>query len=863
MKMAENEKMRQFLQLDDPRDDRRARPTRTRTPKAPVVRNAGPHETRALRLAAGPVGPPSLTFARLHARGLFNELDEAVRNFAEALELEQQQALLGLLDEAPTDSGREFKLVVAFVQERAVAIAAYRQLRSTVGTIEVPLLVVDPELSNSQGAVGRAVAAYICMFAARRRLDNVVVDTRLTPTQAATIFSEHDPQLFLSLDADHTQSLFFEMMQGTSTDASARQCEYLQGAVRAAEAALQQAVGGGAGPSGVGGAGGSERQQRANVQVPPEVLAALPSVGEPIAIWVDNIEVSTVFKSMHFLAVRRQAPRRQIDNFASNESQQHREIPRSLQEGSAKWVVDYEWVGGADVGVQKEYDLSELRQVTPRLAADREMSLMCGYATGENGQLFDATQKCWCRLSFAVGGAGWDEHVAEEAQGPPQLRFSWCVDRLSLFLPTAELVVRRAVKHWRQSPRVGSADADAGGAFVDNPDDKRFVMVELFCGEAPLACGMRDQHGLKIFGLDKDPKKVWRSAGKAMCDGQNCSNCRTLHADELHECDVHRLPLDRNELLSFSGGRPPVNVHAGVECDTYSTLGIGHRNLSNNFMGDQPTEYRANRDLQHVVAAYYLYRKLYPHVVLSLENPGNEQGLHMHPLIRHLVEASVEDGGLGLYLLRLTYCMFGEDLPHKPTFWWTSSRQHYLDFVEHKPDGRLCARKQCVGKGGVNCGDFGCHLKSNRNHGARGVNGRHNTDTYPRQMVDFVSTTLKCEVSTRAKIELCPRRNECPHQCHENYLGIGDDGHFAHCSAVYDKTREEWSHCDLDGDSIICCGCPRLFHEGCLPLGHTCKRSFEDPTLFEFLCDLCAPVGWQALNNETRGRGYDDVTDDE
>ena len=124
-------------------------------------------------------------------------------------------------------------------------------------------------------------------------------------------------------------------------------------------------------------------------------------------------------------------------------------------------------------------------------------------------------------------------------------------------------------------------------------------------------------------------------------------------------------------------------------------------------------------------------------------------------------------------------------------------------------------------------------------------------------------STLKGEITTRRSIESCPRRLECPNRCHQHYLGIGPDGHFGHCSAVYDKAMEEWKHCDGEGPSINCCGCPRLFHEGCLPIGHMRKQSLDDPEAFEYLCDLCAPVGWQALNEDVHNRGYDDVTDDE
>ena len=101
-------------------------------------------------------------------------------------------------------------------------------------------------------------------------------------------------------------------------------------------------------------------------------------------------------------------------------------------------------------------------------------------------------------------------------------------------------------------------------------------------------------------------------------------------------------PLVRNGILRILG-QVPVLVHAGIECASWSKLGTNKRNPSNNFMGVSLLEYKANRDLQHLVALYYLLRRLRPEIIHSIENPGYEQGLAKHPLIRYLVEAGVEE----------------------------------------------------------------------------------------------------------------------------------------------------------------------------------------------------------------------------
>ena len=65
------------------------------------------------------------------------------------------------------------------------------------------------------------------------------------------------------------------------------------------------------------------------------------------------------------------------------------------------------------------------------------------------------------------------------------------------------------------------------------------------------------------------------------------------------------------------------------------------------------------------------------------------------------------------------------------------------------------------------------------------------------------------------------------------------------------ESSTEWAaKCARDEEDGLqlhmCCGCPRAFHEQCIPQGAKRKPS-RDGQSFVFLCELCAPVGWQAL----------------
>lgn len=114
-------------------------------------------------------------------------------------------------------------------------------------------------------------------------------------------------------------------------------------------------------------------------------------------------------------------------------------------------------------------------------------------------------------------------------------------------------------------------------------------------------------------------------------------------------------------------GKAPSVLHGGVECDSWSALGNSKRDESNFFMGYSADEYEGNANLQHFLALCYMARpscgartsfallsnplfgptfagKMRPHVVLMFENPGYEQGLVKHPLIRYVPDDGLMPG---------------------------------------------------------------------------------------------------------------------------------------------------------------------------------------------------------------------------
>ena len=186
------------------------------------------------------------------------------------------------------------------------------------------------------------------------------------------------------------------------------------------------------------------------------------------------------------------------------------------------------------------------------------------------------------------------------------------------------------------------------------------------------------------------------------------------------------LAAERHADLGLRSTRVPFRSF-GFECTSFTRLQqeSHRREHSNFFMGVSTLAYEANRNLMHLVAFMFLLRRRYPHVVFSLENP--EATLANHPLIRHLVEQPVHEGGLGLLLTPVTYCYYDPAGPMKPSIFWNNSRQLLLEFVDISVTPWE-NRRRC-GSDGCDCGDYGRHLQTRA--GVRGNSSRQNTAMYP------------------------------------------------------------------------------------------------------------------------------------
>lgn len=867
--------MRRYLGIDDAVAELRVARTGRRRPAQPATAAAAPpkawptrHAPIGLRTSTASVAlpPVQLRFARLTARGLYAEVDERARELLEAVEAEPANSHSGvgtlwrsLLDDPPDevdgggDGGEEWSLVLLFLDAQAVGCAFYRHSspldtsappRTTVG-----LLAVDSSV-GATAALGSALLAYVLLCAARHQSELCALCQTAPHSLTSSLVEETPSELeafgMAGDGADAQRFVFFsQLVRGEGAAATCEQTAYLQRCVRSAEQALLgQPVtpqlngaggeaGGGAGGAGGAGSGGSAFSG---------LQSSLPRVGDLIAIWMDKHTLATAHTSQHYLAQLRTPPREQLHaGIAPSAAMAALRLPQRLASQAVELAVAVQWVGGTDDGETREFRSGELGEISPRQAADREMSLACGYATLEHGRPPDAAVHTWTRLAIEVGGDGWHEQLHDEARPPPQLLLSWGDE--DSWRPSAELVMRRDLAAFHRLGALSSdhpilprttaslrASASASAAAVAVPGQAEHVMVEFFCGQAPLAWTARNTQRMRVLGLDHERAKVFRApedgsgdgegilGGLSACSGGPGCQCKQLHEHEYLEEDFMHVPCDHIVLDRLLGTRHIRWAHFGIECDSFSRLtqGENHRGASNYWMGDSPKAYEGNTYVHHMVALCYLLRRRYPDVILSIENPDG--ALAHHPLVRHLLEQSEDEGGLGLRLMPVSYCHYDRDGPQKVTLFWSNSREMYLDFVETPADGTPRLRR-CCGRNGCDCGDLKNHLRR-RERGVRGCGNRWNTETYPeglcRQIVSSVHLDITSKLASMSKLS-----------------DIGEDGSYGHCM-----------RCDADGELHQCYGCPRTYHPACVPPG---AKHREDGAM---LCEKCASVGWQVLQPE-------------
>ena len=165
-------------------------------------------------------------------------------------------------------------------------------------------------------------------------------------------------------------------------------------------------------------------------------------------------------------------------------------------------------------------------------------------------------------------------------------------------------------------------------------------------------------------------------------------------------------------------------------------------------MGDSIKAYDANLLVHHMVAVMYLLRRRYPHIVFTLENPMAT--LAHHPLMT-ILESDVRNGGLGMRIAYISYCVYGKEFPYKPTLLWTNSNLLYnvlmpmqqTDTSIQRYPSKKCTREEC------DCGSFGRHGSEQGRHGVRGNSHIYNTERYPDHFCNDVCLSINQEVHDR------------------------------------------------------------------------------------------------------------------
>ena len=528
------------------------------------------------------------------------------------------------------------------------------------------------------------------------------------------------------------------------------------------------------------------------------------------------------------------------------------------------------WEDGVDKGHTNIYNsLGDLCEVTLRDAADLEMGLPCGLACYEDGRPYGRSAHQWTRFAVRVGEKGWDELLDEQTKGAPQLLLSW--EHVLLNgeqCTTPEIVIARArmaQQNRRERRGIAPRQFTAMPRAALNAEDEPLCFMEAFCGQAPLAIAAR-KAGMKVLAIDDDPRNVWQNLGP---DGEvdagpgkrgDPSGVEDeLREEEFEQSDFLDMPLDWLEFESFLASRGlPRRVHwlhLGVECLTFSKMGTGKRDATNYFMGSDEKCYDANLYVQHMIALMYLLRKLYPHVIFSVENP--EAALVHHPLMAGIATMPLEDGGLGLMPILTTWCMWANDAPEKKTIFFTNCIPLFKEATTYSHSLRDWVSNWKCGCG-KECGSWREHGASARG-AVRGQKGKRDTATYPKAFCTHLlppsdgsqrPNSMPTVLRNQLRIDE-PRGLRGYREAGSN---VGIDGSHGHCCkrwkpgthhphALGRRVEGEWKACtkergERDGDISCCKGCSRTFHPDCIPDGAV--RNGD-----EFLCDLCAPVGWE------------------
>ena len=160
---------------------------------------------------------------------------------------------------------------------------------------------------------------------------------------------------------------------------------------------------------------------------------------------------------------------------------------------------------------------------------------------------------------------------------------------------------------------------------------------ELFAGSGRVSSALEEHAGLRVTRVDFDTSAFDATQPSIAADiGE----------------------LSAQQLRKLCAG---VAIHLSPQCSTYSILATAHhkRKWENNFLGATPDAFIANGLLLRLFET--LRARQLAHLskmaIITIENP--DATFHLTPIGKKM-QAPLLDGGLGLTLLKFSFCAFGE-----------------------------------------------------------------------------------------------------------------------------------------------------------------------------------------------------------
>lgn len=242
------------------------------------------------------------------------------------------------------------------------------------------------------------------------------------------------------------------------------------------------------------------------------------------------------------------------------------------------------------------------------------------------------------------------------------------------------------------APQELRADASA---YTAQSSTYRLDVLELFAGSAIISKVAKDSFGASTMAVD-----INGGGGSVAEGGMNCYTA----------CDLSK--ADSIRILNL--GVYDV-IWAGPVCTTFSKLAYHkHGRTHARPEGTTPQALKANTMIDVLVAELLRLRKLNSNAIIFIEQPGLSFMQHL-PIIRDVVEKSVDEGGLGLHRVRVTQCAFGGAFK-KPHLIWCNCKEalHATQAGQY-------------GCSPITCMSYGRHVRAQGQHAA-------NSASYPERM---------------------------------------------------------------------------------------------------------------------------------